>query len=95
MEQWDKPKKHHNTCGKAAVRVDLNNVDGLECLTLAISDGVSLPGDMPTLTGYHNWQWIITGTMLHLIYQSTTADEHCCPCTVMSLNAEQAMKDAA
>ena len=95
MEQWGKPKKCHNTCGKAAVRVDLNDMDGLEHLAWAIYDGVFLPGDLRMLTGYHNWQQIIARTMLHLIYRGTTADEHRPPCTVMLLNAEQARKEAA
>ena len=74
--------------------VDLNDVDGLVHLTWAIHDGVFLPGDLPTLTRYHDWQQIIARTMLHLIYWAAAADEHCPLCTVMSLNAEQAMKEA-
>ena len=93
-EQQGKPKKCCNTHGKAAVRVDLNDPDGLEHLAWVIYDGVFLPGDPPMLTGYHDWQWIIAGNMLRLIYRGPTADEHCPPCTVASLNAERAMKEA-
>ena len=46
------------------------------------------------LAGYHDWQWIIARTTLHLIYQGATADKHCPPCTVMSIDAEQTMKVA-
>ena len=47
------------------------------------------------LTGHHDWQQIIVGTMLQLIYWGATAGVHCPPCTVTSHNAEQATKEAA
>ena len=76
-EQQGKLKKCCYTHGEAAARVDLNDADGLECLTWAFSDGVFLPGDLLMLTGYHDWQRIIAGTMLHLISLGATGDEHC------------------
>ena len=54
MERWGKPKKCCNTHGEASVRMDLNDTDGLECLTWAIYDGVFLPMDPPMLTRYHD-----------------------------------------
>ena len=69
-------------------------MDGLECLAWAVYDGVFLPGDPPTLIGYHDWKWIIAGTALRLIYQEKTLGVHCPPCTVMSQNTEWAAKEA-
>ena len=51
-----------------------------------------MPGDLPALTGHHDWEHIISGTTLHLIFHGKTNDEHCKPSTIASLNAEQAMK---
>ena len=67
--------------GKAYARVDLNNMDGLEHLAWAVYDGVFFPRDPPTLTGYHDWQWIIVGPTLHLIYQGATAGANCPLCS--------------
>ena len=75
--------------------MDLNEVNSLKHFVCTIYDGVFLSRDLPTLTGYHDWQQIIAGTMLHLIYWGTTADEHCPLCTVVLLNAEQATKEDA
>ena len=49
-------------------------------------------GDLLALTGYHNWERIIAGTTLHLIFHGRTNGEHCKPLTIASFNAEQAMK---
>ena len=91
MEWHSKPKKCHKTCSEAYPRVDLNDVDGLEHLG-AVYDGVFLPGNPPALTGHHDWQQIIVGTTLRLIYQGATVGVHCPPCTATSHNAEQATK---
>ena len=59
-EQCGKPKEYHKMHGEAYLRVDLNDVHGLECLAWAVYDRVFLPGNPPVLTGHHDWQWIIT-----------------------------------
>ena len=79
-------------CGEAYLRVDLNDVDGLEYLAWAVYDGIFLPGNPLALNGHHDWQWIIAGTMLRLIYWGATVGTHFPPCTVTSHNAEQATK---
>ena len=91
MEWHGKPKKHHKMHGEAYLRVDLNDVDGLECLAWAVYDGVFLPGKPPTLTGHHDWGWIIAETMLRLIYWEATVGAHC-PRAVTLHTAEQATK---
>ena len=75
--QCGKPKKCHKMHGEAYPRVDLNDMDGLECLAWAVYDGVFLPGNPPALTGHHDWQWIIVGTILRLVYWGATAGAHC------------------
>ena len=85
-------RKECNTPGAAYPRVNMSDMDGLECLAWAVYDGVYMPGDLLDLTGHHNWEHIIVGTTLHLIYHGRTNDEHCKPLTIASLNAEQATK---
>ena len=91
-EQHSSQKKESNTLGAAYPRVNLSDTDGLEHLTWAVYDGVYMPGDPLDLIGHHDWESIIVGTTLHLIYCGRTSDEHCKPSTVASLNAEQATK---
>ena len=91
-EQCSKPKKCHKMCSEAYLRVDLNDVDGLKHLAWVVYNGVFLPGNPPALTGHHDWQLIIVGTTLRLIYQGATVGAHCPPCTITSHNAEQAAK---
>ena len=90
--QHGSQKKECNNFGAAYPRANLSDVDGLECLAWALYDGVYMPGDPPDLTGHHDWEHIIVGTTLCLIYHGRTNDEHCKPWTIASLNAEQAMK---
>ena len=86
------PKKACNTLGNAYPRVNLNDVNGLKRLAWAVYDGVYVPGDLPALTGCHNWECIIVGMTLHLIFHGATTNEHCEPSMVASLNAKQATK---
>ena len=92
MEQCGSQKKECNTLGAAYPRVNLSDMDGLECLTWAVYDEVYMPGDPPALTSHHDWERIIVGTTLHLIFHGKTNDEHCKPLTIASFNAEQAVK---
>ena len=92
MEWCGSQKKECNTLGAAYPRVNLSDVDGLEHLAWAVYNGVCMPGDPPDLTGHHNWECIIVGTTLCLIYHGRTNDEHCKPLTIAFLNAKQAMK---
>ena len=85
-------KKECNTLGAAYPGVNLSDVNGLECLAWAVYDGVYVPGNPLALTGYHDWEHIIAGTTLHLIFCGKTNIEHCKPSTIASLNAEQATK---
>ena len=92
IEWHGNPKKACNTLGNAYPRVNLNDVNGLECLAWAIYDGVYVPCDLPVLKGHHNWEHIITGTTLCLIFCGATNNEHCEPSMVASLNVKQATK---
>ena len=85
-------QKEYKTLGAAYPRVNLSDMEGLEHLAWAVYDGVNVPGDLPGLTGHHNWDHIFVGTTLCLIYHGRTQEEHCKPSTIASLNAEQATK---
>ena len=91
-ERCGNPKKACNTLGNAYPRVNLNDVNGLKHLAWAVYNGVCMPGDLPALTGHHNWECIVMGTTLHLIFRGATNKEHCEPSMVASLNAKQATK---
>ena len=54
--EWCDSEKKCNTLGAAYMKVKLGNVNGLECLTWAVYDGVYVPGDPPALTGYYDWE---------------------------------------
>ena len=90
--EWHGSQKECNTLGATYPRVNLSDVNGLEHLALAVYNEVYIPGDPPALTGYHDWEHIIAGTTLCLIFHGKTNGEHCKPSTIASLNAEQAMK---
>ena len=85
-------KRRSVTLGAAYPRVNLSDMDFLEHLAWAVYDGVYMSGNPPDLTGHHDWEHIIAGTTLHLIYHGRTNDEHCKPSTIASLNTEQTMK---
>ena len=73
MEWYSSPKKPCNTLGDIYPRVVLSNVNGLECLALAMYDSMFVPGNPLGhhdcwLTGHHDWSHIIAGTTLHLIF---------------------------
>ena len=74
MEWCSSQKKKCNTLRAAYQRVNLSDVDGLEHLTWAVYNGVYMPSDLPDLTGHHDWEHIIVGTTLHLIYHGRTND---------------------
>ena len=78
-EQCSSQKKECNTLETVYARVNLSDVDGLECLAWAVYNGVYVPGDPLDLTGHHDWERIIVGTTLHLIFHRRTNDEHCKP----------------
>ena len=83
---------HGNTLGAAYSSVNLSDMDCLQHLAWAVYNKVYMPGDLLDLTGHHDWECIIVGTTLHLIFHGRTNDEYCKPSTIASLNAEQAMK---
>ena len=87
MEWCGSQKKECNTLGAAYPRVNLSDMEGLEHLAWTVYDGVYMPGNPPDLTGHHDWEHIIVGTTLCLIFHGRTNDEHCKPLTVASLNA--------
>ena len=65
-------------------------------MALSVSLGLCTTGCMclathRDLTGHHDWECIIVGNTLHLIYCRRTNDEQCKPLTIASFNAEQAM----
>ena len=73
-------KQKENMLGDAYPCVDFRDKHGLECLAWAIYDHVFIPGNKPALSGYHEWDCIIVGTLIHLIYQGQVDEDHCSSC---------------
>ena len=78
--------------GDAYLWVDLQDADGLECLAWAVYDGVFMTGNKPALSGHYDWDRVVAGTLIHLIFQGQTDKEHCGPVTIVSFNAKQAVE---
>ena len=85
-------KKTGNTLGDAYPCMDLWDADSLECLAWAVYDGVFVPGNKPALSGHYNWDHVVAGTLICLIFWGQTEKEHCGPVTIASFNAKQAME---
>ena len=47
-------------------------------------------GNRQALFGYYDWDCVLVGTLVHLIFQGQTDEEHCGPKTIASLNAKWA-----
>ena len=51
-----------------------------------------MPNNKPALPGYYDWDCVVAGTLIHLIFQGQTDEEHCGPATTASFKAKWAMK---
>ena len=61
-----------NTLGDAYPHVDFQDAADLEHLAWAVYDGIFVPGWAPDLSGYQDWDHIVTVTLIPLIYQGET-----------------------
>ena len=68
----------------------LLSADGLEHLAWAVYDGVFVPGDKLALSGHYDWDRVVAGTLICLIFQGQTDKEHCGPMTIASFNVKWA-----
>ena len=70
--------------------MDLQDADCLKHLAWAVYDGVFMPGNKLALSGHHDWDRVIAGTLICLISWGQTDKEHCGPATIASFNAKWA-----
>ena len=87
-----KQGKKGNILGDAHPWVDLRDANSLKHLTWAAYNRVFVPGDKPALSGHYNWDCVVAGTLIHLIFQGQTNKEHCGPMTIAFFNVKQATK---
>ena len=80
------------TLGVAYPHVNIWDVAGLEKLAWAIYDGVYILGRVPALSGYRDWDRIVVGTPIPLIYQGEMVWHHCGPTTIAGDNVQKATK---
>ena len=63
---------------------------GLKHLAWAMYDEVFVPGNKLALSFYNDWDHVVAGTLVHLIFWGQTDKEHCEPTTVASFNVKWA-----
>ena len=83
-------KKKANTLGDAYPWVDFQDIHSLKCLAWAMYNGVFVPGNKPALSGHYDWDHVVAGTLIHLIFWGQTDKDHCGPLTIASFNAKWA-----
>ena len=91
-EQHGSKKEKDNTLGDAYLQVDLQDANSFEHLAWAVYDGVFMPGNKLALSGHHDWDCVVAGTLIHLIFWGQTDKEHCGPATIASFNEKWAME---
>ena len=85
-----KPKGH--TLGDAYPHVNLQDLAGLEQLAWAVYDGMSAPGPLPEMLGCHDWDCMLAGTVIPLIYHGKTPYVHYAPCMIAAADVQRATK---
>ena len=88
-EQHRGGKAKGRTLGDAYPCVDFQDVAGQELLAWAIHYGVLVLGRVPDMSGYQDWDCIVVGTLVPLIYQGEIVWDHCGPTTVAGANAQR------
>ena len=63
---------------------------GLERLAWAIYDRVFIPGRVPDMLQYQDWDHIVVGILVPLIYQGEMVWDHCGPATIAGANTQRA-----
>ena len=94
MEWCGSEKKKGNTLGDAYLQVDFRDADGLEHLAWAMYNRVFMPGNKPALSGHYNWDCVVAGTLICLIFWGQTDKEHCGPVTIASFKMKWATEPA-
>ena len=90
MERCGSEKKKDNMLGDTYLWVDFLDADGLKRLAWAVYNGVFMPGNKPALSGHYDWDRVVAGTLICLIFWGQTDTEHCGPMTIASFNAKRA-----
>ena len=90
MEWRRSDKKKGNMLGDGHPWVDFQDADGLKCLSWAMYDRVFMPSNKLALSGHYDWDCVVAGTLICLIFRGQTDKEHCGPVTIASFNAKQA-----
>ena len=61
-------------------------------LAWAVYDGMFAPGPPPEMLGHHNWDRMLAGTLVPLIYHGEMPYAHCDPATITGTDAQRATK---
>ena len=71
---------------------DFRDASSLECLAWAMYDGVFVPSNKPALSGHYDWDCVVAGTLICLIFWEQTDKEHCGPAIIASFNVKLEME---
>ena len=82
-------KAKGQTSGDAFPHINFQDVAWLERLASAIYDRVFIPGRAPDMSGYQDWDCIVVGTLVSLIYQGKMVWDHGGPTTIAGANAQR------
>ena len=89
--EWHRSeKKKGNMLGDAYPWVDLQDADGLKHLAWAVHDGVFMPSNKLAVSGHYDWDCMVAGTLICLIFQGQTDKDDCGPMTIASFNVKWA-----
>ena len=75
--------------GDAYPYIDFQDVAKLEPLAWAIYNSTFVLGQAPDLSGYLDWDCIVVGMIIPLIYQGEMSENHCRPTTITGTNAKE------
>ena len=78
------------TLGDAYPHINLRDPAGLEQLAWVVYDGTFVPGPPPEISGCHDWDHVLAGTLVPLIHHGEMPYTHCAPCTIVGADAQRA-----
>ena len=83
-------KAKGQTLGNAYLHINFWDVAKLEQFAWAIYDRMFVPGRVSEMLGYQDWDHIVVGSLVPLIYQGEMVWDHYGPATIARVNAHKA-----
>ena len=87
VQRWEAQRLHP---GDAYPCVDLWDPVVLEWLAWVVYDGMFAPGPPPEMLGHHDWDHMLAGTLVLLIYCGKMPYVHCNLTIIAGTNVQRA-----